>query len=57
MTKVQQKISGCFRSMEGAEEFSLLRSYIVTARKNGMGASEALRVLFQGKIPEFMLIN
>jgi transposase len=54
MTKVQQKISGCFRSMAGAEEFCLIRSYIVTARKNGMGASEALRVLFRGETPAFM---
>jgi transposase len=54
MTKVQQKISGCFRSMLGAEEFCLIRSYIVTARKHGMGASEALRILFRGDIPDFM---
>ena len=54
MTKVQQKISGCFRSMVGAEEFCLIRSYIMTARKNGMGASEALFVLFCGEIPNFM---
>ncbi len=54
MTKVQQKISGCFRSIDAAEEFCLLRSYIVTARKNGMGASEALRILFRGEIPGFM---
>ena len=54
MTKVQQKISGCFRSMDGANEFSLLRSYIVTAKKQGMGASEALRLLFRGETPEFM---
>jgi transposase len=54
MTKVQQKISGCFRSIAGAEEFCLIRSYIVTARKQGMGASEALRILFSGKIPDFM---
>ena len=54
MTKVQQKVSGCFRSMEGAKEFSLIRSYIVTARKNDMGPSEALRILFSGKTPAFM---
>jgi len=54
MTKVQQKISGCFRSMDGAEEFCLIRSYIVTARKHGMGASEALRILFRGDKPDFM---
>ncbi len=54
MTKVQQKISGCFRSMVGAEEFCLIRSYIVTARKQGVGASEALRILFRDEIPGFM---
>ncbi len=55
MTKVQQKISGCFRNMEGAEEFSLIRSYIMTARKNGVSATEAIRDLLDGKIPSFML--
>jgi transposase len=55
MTKVQQKISGCFRSMDGAKEFCLIRSYIVTAKKQGMGASKALRLLFTGKKPGFMM--
>ena len=54
MTKVQQKISGCFRSMDGAKEFCLIRSYISTARKQGMGPSEALRILFNGGRPDFM---
>ena len=57
MTKVQQKISGCFRSMVGAEEFCLIRSYIVTARKHGMGASEALRILFRDEKPDFMKLT
>lgn len=53
MTKVQQKISGCFRSMEGAKIFCRIRSYISTCKKHGMMASEALRILFEGKLPAF----
>jgi transposase len=54
MTKVQQKISGCFRSMEGAKIFCRVRSYLSTCRKQGMTATQALSLLFQGKNPEFM---
>jgi len=54
MTKVQQKISGCFRSMAGAKIFCRVRSYLSTCRKQGMSATEALALLFQGKNPAFM---
>ncbi len=54
MTKVQQKISGCFRSFEGATAFCRCRSYISTCRKQGVSSSQALRMLFDGKIPSFM---
>jgi transposase len=54
MTKVQQKISGCFRSMEGAKIFCRVRSYLSTCRKQGMSATQALALLFQGKDPDFM---
>jgi len=57
MTKVQQKISGCFRSWQGAEMFCRIRSYISTCRKHGVSATVALRLLFEGKLPEFVDIE
>ena len=53
MTKVQQKISGCFRSMEGAKIFCRIRSYLSTCRKQGVSSSQALEILFLGELPEF----
>lgn len=54
MIKVQQKVSGCFRSIDGAKTFCRICSYISTSRKQGLTASEALRLLFQGKWPVLM---
>ena len=51
MTKVQQKISGCFRSMDGAKIFCRVRSYLLTAQKHEISPTEALHTLFQGKLP------
>ncbi len=52
MTKVHQKISGCFRSMKGAEMFCKVRSYISSCRKQGVSATDALSSLFAGLLPE-----
>jgi transposase len=54
MTKVQQKISGCFRSMDGAKIFCRVRSYLSTCRKHGVKSSRALELLFDGKLPDFL---
>lgn len=42
MMKLQQKISGGFRSTKGAEDFAILGSVITTARKQGWNIIEAL---------------
>jgi len=54
MTKVQQKISGCFRSFQGAQIFCRIRSYISTCRKHDLSPTEALQMLFSGHLPDFI---
>jgi transposase len=54
MTKVQQKISGCFRSEGGANDFCRIRSFISTCMKHGEEISFALTNLFSGKLPDFV---
>ncbi len=51
MTKVQQKISGCFRSKGGADMFCRIRGYLSTCRKQGMSATDALRIALKGEMP------
>jgi transposase len=55
MTKLQQKISGCFRLQEGADNFCRIRSYLSTCRKSQVSAAQALTLLFAGKLPDFIL--
>ena len=52
MPKVKQKISGCFRTLKGAENFAIIRSYLDTLHKQGHNLIDALRFAFQGHPPQ-----
>lgn len=49
MPKVKQRISGCFRTLIGAENFCVIRSYLDTARKQGFGMLHAMQAVFSGQ--------
>ena len=49
MQKLRQKISGCFRGKNGADVFCRIRSYISTARKNGIGTMDAIAMAVRGQ--------
>jgi len=48
MVKVQQKISGCFRSGAGSDAFARIRGYLSTLRKQGMPLLSALQATLCG---------
>jgi transposase len=48
MVKVQQKVSGCFRSIAGAEAFARIRGYLSTLPKQGLPLLSALQATLSG---------
>jgi transposase len=48
MMKLQQKISGTFRTIQGAEAFCRIRAYISTIRKNGLPVLEGIIAALKG---------
>jgi len=55
MIKVKQKISGCFRTFDGAGEFAQNRAYISTSRKNNENVFQSIKRAFENNpfIPQF----
>ena len=48
MIKLRQKVSGCLRTLTGAQQFCAIRSYLSTAAKHGMNFLDALVMLTEG---------
>ena len=48
MSKLRIKVSGCMRSMTGAETFCLIRTYLATAARHSIGALDALTMAAEG---------
>jgi len=50
MVKIKQKVSGCMRSLTGAQDFAAMRSYLSTAAKHGRRPFEVLTELTSGDV-------
>lgn len=52
MPKVKQKVSGCFRTPQGAKDYCVIRSYCATMHKQGANIFESLVAAFKGATPQ-----
>jgi transposase len=49
MIKLRQKVSGCLRTLTGAQQFCAIRSYLSTAAKHGRTFLDTLVMLAEGR--------
>src|SRR3954464_6433823 len=50
MVKIKQKVSGCLRTLTGAQDFTAMRSYLSTAAKHGRRPFDVLTELTSGNV-------
>lgn len=50
MVKIKQKVSGCMRTLTGAQDFAAMRSYLATAAKHGRRPFDVLTELTSGNV-------
>lgn len=47
-SKVKQKVSGCFRTLSGAEDYASIMSFISTASKHSVSYFDAVKAALNG---------
>lgn len=54
MAKVRQKVSGCFRTFEGARLYARFRSYVSTVKKQGRNVWRSILAVHKLKNPSYI---
>jgi transposase len=54
MPKLKQKVSGCFRTEDGAAKFARIRGFISTVKKKGKNIMEGITAALQGESKAFL---